>query len=110
MSNVQPTHQPQRNTFFVYLPRVMIGIALGTFIAWCIASTVFMVQSTLAVRSTTVMCADRMVGLMDERNTLQQANIQLNSEVIFMRGRLQTFETLYGMSKKNYQASVGGGP
>ena len=96
---------------------LLLACAL-VFIAWAVVGSIFMVKSANAIEgtanaasSTALMCAERMINEVELKKQQTTTIETLQRENLFLRGRLETFETLYGLSRESYEKSKGaGGP
>jgi hypothetical protein len=105
----------QDKTVKISINQILIMVCAIVFIVSSIVSTVFIVMSTSAIgdvskaaESTALMCAERLVNEAETKEERKTTINTLQRENLFLRGKLETFEKLYGLSKGSYEEGVGG--
>lgn len=100
----------------VHLPKVLFAVAIVVLLAWSVVSTIFVIRASyfvgdasLAVSSTSLMCAERLMNEVDAKAERKATIDTLTRENLFLRGRISSLEELYGLSKTNYEAAKGVG-
>ena len=83
----------------------LLTLSLLAFLAWAVASTSFLISAQQAISGTTKLCVDRLRADEELRTSLKSENSVLRKDNIYLRGRVDTFNKLYGLSKASYDAA-----
>ena len=101
----------------VSLPLLLAGLFVFAFVIWSIVSAVFVIKvsesikdTAIAAQATSTLCVDRIMTEVETKKQSQTAIDTLQRENLFLRGRMNAFEQLYGLTKQEYDKKGVGGP